>query len=133
MEKKIIDKSVLDAEVSSVSNMIKFKTLKKPYLQSVNIKSNLLEIDVYLDCKLTLIDSNWNHMEITNENVCHYFNVYLKDNTQVRLAWNLKQIKKFLILIFQDNWNLRSKILIFEHDLQRSQEKLLKKEYRFQI
>ncbi|CAF0831769.1 unnamed protein product [Brachionus calyciflorus] len=68
-------------EISSFSNLIKFKTLKRPYFKIDSILSDSVYIDVHLYCKLVIEESNLNFYYKKIENACHLFKVYVKQET----------------------------------------------------
>jgi hypothetical protein len=76
---QVLDKEKKSSEISSVSNLIRFKTLKKPSINITYVDDKRLEIEIEIKCKLTFEDTDLNDDSVKQKldpyNICDYFNI----------------------------------------------------------
>ncbi|RNA40848.1 proto-oncogene tyrosine- kinase [Brachionus plicatilis] len=99
-------------QVSSLSNLIKFNTLKRPHFEILLISSDKVYISIFLYCKLVLEEENVNYYTKKVENACHLFRLLVKpENSDTWEEKNEVLISDEQVKIIDDD-ALNIKILI---------------------
>ena len=119
-----MDKESKNSEISSVSNLIAFKTLKKPSINITYVDDNQLEIEIELKCKVTFDDTDLKDNSIKQRldpyNICHYFNISYSSAVDYLFILALNLTLSFLMIcyFFSKN-NISSTISLKEHIFDR--------------
>jgi hypothetical protein len=64
-----------------LSNLIGFKTLKRPLVKVIMIDADRVELEVFLACRLEVNDYDLNNPQIYVENSCDNVKLFLTNTT----------------------------------------------------